>query len=107
MIKYNEDFTTISEDIRNKIAKKVEALNCDVVFICRESNYTDDHDKLFKVIGKYKTPHEYFDGQYAVWTATLFGDEASLCFGHYHISFKTALEIVSKAITDNNQREEN
>lgn len=107
MAKYNEDFTTISEDILNKIAKKVESLDCDMVFVCRENNYPDDYDRLFKVIGKYKKPHKYFDGQYAVWTASLFGDEASLCFGHYHISFKTALEIVSERITDNNQKEEN
>lgn len=106
MAKYNEDFTTISEAIRNKIAKKVEDLGCDVVFICRENNYPYDYDNLFKVIGKYKTPHKYFDGQYAVWTVNLFDNQTSLCFGHYHISFQTALETVAKAITDHNQREE-
>ena len=103
MAKYNEDFTTISTEIIDKISKKVETLDCDVVFICRENNHPYDYDKLFKVIGKYKTPHQYFDGQYAVWTANLFSEEASLCYGHYHISFKSALEIITEQIRDCNE----
>ena len=107
MTKYNEDFTTISTEVQNKIVKKVDELGCDTVFTCRLNNHPEDYDNLFMVIGKYKTPHKYFDGQYAVWTANLFGDKASLCYGHYHVSFKTALEIVSERITDQNHKGEN
>jgi hypothetical protein len=106
-MKYTTDFTTINEDIRNKIAKRVEELGCDTVLVCRFNNHPDEYDKLFMVIGKYKTPHKYFDGQYAVWTATMFDGKESLCHGHYHVDFKTALEIVGERITDFNQREEN
>ena len=104
MTKYNEDFTTISTEAMGKITKKVDELNCDTVFVCRFNNHPEDYDNLFMVIGKYKTPHQYFDGQYAVWTANLFGNNASLCYGHYHVSFKTALEIVSERITDHNTK---
>ena len=106
MTKYNEDFTTISTEVMDKITNKVDALNCDVVFVCRLNNYSDEYDKLFMVVGKYKTPHKYFDGQYALWTANLFGDEASLCHGHYHIGFKTVLELLNERVTDANRREE-
>jgi hypothetical protein len=104
MAKYNEDFTTISAEVVDKITKKVDELNCDTVLVCRYSNHPEDYDGLFMVIGKYKTPHEYFDGQYAVWTANLFGDNASLCYGHYHVSFKVALEIVGERIVDHNTK---
>ena len=106
MAKYNEDFTTISAEFIDKISKKVDELNCDTVFVCRYNNHPEDYDNLFMVIGKYKTPHKYFDGQYTVWTANLFGESASLCYGHYHVDFKTALEIVGESITDHNKTEE-
>ena len=104
MTKYNEDFTTISTEVMGKITEKVDELNCDTVFVCRYNNHPEDYDYLFMVIGKYKTPHEYFDGQYAVWTANLFGESASLCYGHYHVSFKTALEIIAEQIRDCNKQ---
>lgn len=104
-MKFANNFTTINEDIRNKVTKKVDELNCDVVFMCRLNNHPDEYDKLFMVIGRYKTPHQYFDGQYAVWTATLFDERASLCYGHYHIDFKTALDIVGERVRDCNKEE--
>ena len=105
MAKYNEDFTTISEEIIDKIAQLVDKLNCDLVFVCRENNYPDDYDKLFKVIGKYKTPHKYFFGQYAVWTASFYGSYPSLCYGRYHVSFKSALEIIADRVIDWNKED--
>ena len=104
-MEFTNDFTTISGEIAEKITKKVNELNCDTVFVCRLNNHPEDYDNLFMVIGKYKTPHEYFDGQYAVWTANLFGDNASLCYGHYHVSFKSALELLSERVRDLNKEE--
>ena len=105
MAKYNEDFTTISAEIIEQITQLVDKLNCDLVFVCRENNYPDDYDKLFKVIGKYKTPHKYFDGQYAVWTASFYGSQPSLCHGTYHTSFKNALKIIADRMIDCNKDE--
>ena len=105
MKKYNEDFTTISTETYDKIAKATEELNCKPILICRLTNHPDEADKLFMVIAKYKTPSEYFNGEYVVWTVSVFNGRASLNHGHYHISFKTALEIINDRVRDLNREE--
>jgi hypothetical protein len=105
MNKYTENFTDISTEVIEKITAKVEELNCNPIMICRANNHPDEKDKLFMVLARYKNDHPYFDCQYAVWTANMFGDRASLHYGHYHISFKTALEIISNRVNDLNREE--
>ena len=105
MKKYTEDFTTISTEIQDKIVAKVKELNCNPIMICRLNNHPEEVDSLFMVIAKYITPSEYFSGQYVVWTASVFNGKASLNYGHYHISFKTALELVNDRVRDLNKEE--
>lgn len=104
-MKYNPDFTTISTEVYEKITAKVNELNCCPILICRLNNHPDEVDTLFMVIAKYATPSEYFSGEYVVWTASVFNGRASLNYGHYHISFKTALEIINDRVRDLNREE--
>lgn len=105
MKKYNEDFTTITSEVYDKITQKVDELNCSPILVCRLNNHPDEENKLFMVIGKYTKPHPYFDGQYAVWTASMFGDKVSLNHGYYHVGFKTALELLNERVRDLNREE--
>lgn len=104
MNKYTEDFTSISLDEQDKITKAVNELNCEPILICRLTNHPED-DKLFVVIARYNKPHHSFDNAYVVWNANTFGEKASLFYGHYHISFKSAIEIVAGKIRDLNKEE--
>lgn len=105
MNKYNPDFTTIPTEIADKITAKVKELNCNPIMMCRLNNHPDESNKLFMVIAKYITPSEYFSGQYAVWTASMLNGRVSLNYGHYHVSFKTALELVNDRVRDLNREE--
>lgn len=102
MEKYNEDFTTISKDIYDKIAKATEELNCTPVFICRASNHPED-DYLWVVLGQYTKPNPF--GEYCVWTANTSRGEASLFYGNYGVSIKNALKIVDEKVRDLNKEE--
>ena len=102
MKKYNEDFTTISKDIYDKIAKATEELNCTPILICRASNHPED-DYLWVVLGQYTKPNPF--GEYCVWTANTSRDEASLFYGNYGVSFKNALKIVDEKVRDLNKEE--
>ena len=102
MRKYNEDFTTIPTEVTDKITEAVKEKGCAPILICRETNHPED-DRLFVVIARYNEPHHSFDNAYVVWNANTFGDKASLFYGHYHISFKTAMEIVADKVRDLNK----
>ena len=102
MNKYTDNFTDISDEIYKRIAKATEKLDCKPVLICRESNHPEDNN-LFVVIARYNNTHHSFDNSYVVWNANTFYEEASLFYGHYHISFKSAMEIVADKIRDLNK----
>lgn len=102
MKKYNEDFTTIPAEVTDKITEAVNKMQCSPIFICRHTNHPDD-DKLFVVIARYNEPHPSFDNAYVVWTANVFSGQASLFYGHYYISFKTAMELVADKVRDLNK----
>lgn len=102
MKKYNEDFTTIPADVTAKITEAVNKLGCTPILICRETNHPED-DKLFVVIARYNDTNHSFDNSYVVWNANIFGEKASLNYGHYYISFKTAIDIVADKVRDLNK----
>ena len=105
MKKYNEDFTTISAEVYDKIRKATENLKCMPVLICRASNHPED-EYLYAVIGQYTQPHSF--GEYCVWTANTSRstDSADLFYGHYGVSFKVALEVMQDKVRDLNKEEE-
>ncbi len=105
MNKYTEDFTTIPTEVIDKLTTKVKELGCTPIMICRRNNHPDEADKLFVVIGKYINPHPHFDGQYAVWAASVFDGKASLTQGYYHIRFTTALKLIGEKVYDFNKEE--
>lgn len=104
MKKYN-DFTTLPAEVIDKLTAKVNELGCTPILICRRNNHPDEADKLFVVIGKYTNPHPYFDGQYAVWAASILDGKASLTQGYYHVRFTTALQIINEKVQDFNKEE--
>lgn len=104
MKKYSVDFTNIPEEYINKITDRIKEMGCTPILISRLTNHPDD-ERLFVVIAQYDKPHPFFDEQYVVWEASTFGEAASLFYGHYHISFKTAIEIVAEKIRDLNKEE--
>lgn len=104
MKKYNEDFTTISSEVFDKISNAVEELDCVTIMINRLTNHPDD-EKLFVVLAQYDKPHPIYGNSYVVWEANTYGDKASLFYGHYGISFKTAMEIIADKVRDLNKEE--
>lgn len=104
MKKYNEDFTTISSEVFDKISNAVEELDCNAILISRLTNHPDD-DKLFIVLAQYDKPHSIYGNAYCVWEANTYGDTASLFYGHYGLSFKTAMELIAEKVRDLNKEE--
>ena len=104
MKKYNEDFTTLPAEVINKITEAVNEQGCTPILICRLTNHPED-DKLFVVIARCNKPHHSFDNAYVVWNANTFSEKASLFYGHYYISFKTAMEIVADKVRDLNKEQ--
>lgn len=104
MKKYNEDFTTLPADVTNKITEAVKELDCTPILISRLTNHPDD-SKLFVVIAQYDKEHPMYDKSYCVWEANTFGDQASLFYGHYGVSFLTAIKIVADKVRDLNKEE--
>lgn len=103
-MQYNTDFTTITSEVYDKINKVVEELDCMPVMICRLTNHPED-ECLYVVIAKYIKNHPAYENEYCVWEAAVRGETASLFYGHYGISFKTAIEITNDKIRDlNNER---
>jgi hypothetical protein len=74
------------------------------VLISRLTNHPDDY-KLFVVLAQYKTPHPIYGMAYCVWEANTWTDKAMLFYGHYGVSFKTAMEIISEKVRDLNTEE--
>ncbi len=107
MKKYNEDFTTISAEVNDKIRKAVEELDCTPIMVCRLTNHPEDH-YLYVVIAQYTKPHPIYGNAYCVWEANVSerSKEASLFYGHYGLSFKVALEVVNDKVRDLNREEE-
>ena len=105
MKKYNEDFTSMSLDVQDKITVAVEKLGCTPILICRASNHHED-DYLWVVLGQYTKPHSF--GEYCVWTANTSRstESADLFYGHYGVSFKVALDVVADKVRDLNKEEE-
>ena len=101
-MKYNEDFTTLPTEIITKITEAVNEQDCTPILISRLTNHPDD-SKLFVIIARYNEPHQFFDNAYVVWTANTFSEKASLFYGHYYISFKSALDIVADKVRDLNK----
>lgn len=104
MKKYNEDFTTIPTEVYDRIKKATEELGCNPIMVCRLTNHPDD-SYLFVVIAQYIDPHPIYDRAYCVWEANTSGNRTSLFYGHYGVSFKTALEIVSGKVRDIDKEE--
>lgn len=102
MKKYNENFTTLPTEAIDKITRAVNEQGCTPILICRETNHPED-DKLFVVIARYNNSHHSFDNSYVVWNVNTFYEKASLNYGHYYISFKSAMEIVADKIRDLNK----
>ena len=105
MKKYNEDFTTISAEVYDKICDTVNDLGCDLIMISRLTNHPDDH-YLYVVLGQYSQPHPIYGSSYCVWEASTCGNEASLFYGHYGVSFKTAMKIIADKVRDLNKEED-
>lgn len=99
MAKYNVDFTTIPTEIVNEITKEVKKINCLPVFICKKNNHPESEED-FIVIGQYDKPHSIYGKAYCLWEATTWKDGVSLQYGHYGISFQTAMQKLSDKITD-------
>lgn len=104
MKKYNEDFTTISTEVTDKITKATEELNCKPILICRLTNHPEDA-YLYAVIGQYIEPHSIYGNAYCVWTANASAPKANLFYGSYGVSFKNALKVVDEKIRDLNKEE--
>lgn len=104
MKKYNEDFTTISPEVYDKICDAVNDLDCDLIMISRLTNHLDDH-YLYVVLAQYSQPHPIYGNAYCVWEANTSGNQASLFYGHYGLSFKTAMEIIADKTRDLNKEE--
>ena len=104
MKKYNEDFTTISPEVFDAISDAVEELDCNAIMISRLTNHPDDH-YLYVVLAQYDKPHPIYGNAYCVWEANTSGKQASLFYGHYGLSFKTAMEIVAEKVRDLNKEE--
>ena len=106
MNKYTENFTDISTEIYDRIAKATERLNCKPVLICRASNHPED-DYLYVVIGQYIEPNSMYGKAYCVWTANTSrpSEIADLHYGNYGVSFKNALKITDEKIRDLNKEE--
>ena len=104
MSKYTKNFTDISDEIYERIAKATEELDCKPVMICRESNHPED-DYLYVVIGQYTKPNPF--GEYCVWTANTSrnAESADLHYGSYGVSFKSALSIAEEKIRDLNKEQ--
>ena len=104
MSKYTKDFTTISPEVTDKITKATEELNCKPILICRLTNHPED-EYLYAVIGQYVKPNPF--GEYCVWTANTSRstEKADLFYGHYGVSFKSAIQIVDEKIRDLNKGE--
>lgn len=107
MKKYNEDFTTISAEVYDKIRKAVEELNCMPIMVCRLTNHPEDH-YLYVVLAQYTKPHPIYGNGYCVWeanTSVPYG-KASLFYGHYGLSFKTAVKVINEKVRDLNKEKE-
>ena len=104
MKKYNEDFTTISLEESNKIDNAVKDNDCVTIMVCRLTNHPDDK-RLYVVLAQYDKPHPIDGNAYCVWEANTYGDKASLFYGHYGLSFKTAMEIIADKVRDLNKEE--
>lgn len=103
-MKYNVDFTTIDIEVREKIRKAVAELDCALVMVCRLTNHPDD-ECLYVVIAQYDKAHPIYENGYCVWEAAVRGKAASLFYGHYGVSFKTAMQIVADKVRDLNKEE--
>ena len=105
MKKYNEDFTTITTEVYDKICLATAELGCKPIMINRASNHHED-DYLWVVFAQYVKPRLY--GQYCVWTANVSErrSQADLFYGHYDLSFTTALKVVADKTRDLNKEEE-
>ena len=104
MKKYTEDFTTISPEVFDKISNAVEELNCNAIMISRLTNHPDDQ-YLYVVLAQYDKPHPIYGNSYCVWEANTCREQASLFYGHYGLSFKTAMEIIAEKTRDLNKEE--
>ena len=104
MKKYSTDFTTIVPEVYDKINKAVEELDCTPVMVCRLTNHPED-ECLYVVIAKHTDTHSAHENEYCVWEAAVRGETASLFYGHYGISFKTAMEVVTDKVRDLNKEE--
>ena len=107
MKKYNEDFTTITSEVYDKIRKATEELNCMPIMVCRASNHPED-EYLYAVIAQYIMPHPVYGKMYCVWTANTSRptEKADLFYGHYGVSFTVALKVLTDKVRDLNKEEE-
>ena len=103
---YNEDFTTITTEVYNKIRKATEELNCTPIMVCRASNHPED-DYLYVVIAQYIKPHSIYGKAYCVWDANVSRgrETADLFYGHYGLSFTVALAVANNKVRDLNKEE--
>lgn len=107
MKKYNEDFTTITSEVYDKIRKATEELNCMPIMVCRASNHPED-EYLYVVLAQYINPHPIHGKAYCVWTANTSRptEKADLFYGCYGASFTVALKVLTDKVRDLNKEEE-
>lgn len=105
MNKYSVDYTNILAEYTEKIIEAVKKLKCTPIMICRTTNHPAD-DKLFVVLAQYDNPHPVYNNPYCVWDASVFGSKASLFYGHYGLSFRSAMQCVLDKTRDLNKEEE-
>lgn len=108
MKKYNEDFTTITTEVYDKICLATAELGCMPIMVNRASNHPED-DYLWVVLAQYIKPNSIYGKAYCVWTANVSArrSKADLFYGHYGLSFTTALKVVADKTRDLNKEEEN
>lgn len=99
-MKYNEDFTTIHNDIRKAITDEIwNSLDATPILICRYSNHPED-DYLYLYVAQ-RGYGDYISGL----ANTSRNGSVGLYENHYNCSFKIAMEIMTEKMKDCNRRE--
>lgn len=85
-------YLDINNNTYNAIVDEVNRNNYSADFICRASNHPDDN-YLYLVLASN-------NNEYVAWIANTSGNQVGLYEGHYGLSFKQAMEILTKKIKE-------
>ena len=86
------DYLDIKKSTYDAIVDEVNRNHYIVDFICRASNHSDDN-YLYLVLAN-------SNNEYGTWIANTSGNQVGLYEGHYGLSFKQAMEILTKKIKE-------